>query len=118
MEHDLGLLAFGERDQLGGTDVEVVDREGVAAGAPGLGEVRELAGEKVVDDVDAVPFGEQAIDEVRPDEPASAGDQGAHQAGSGTRVWESDSPGATTYPSPDDRTVECGACADDALGCR
>ena len=68
VEHDLGLLAFGEGDQLGGTDVEVVDREGVAAGAPGLGEVRELAGEKVVDDVDAVPFGEQAIDEVRTDE--------------------------------------------------
>ncbi len=73
----------------------MVDREGVATGT-GLGEVGELAGEKVVDDVDAVPFGEQAIDEGRSDEPGAAGDQGAHQAGSGTRVWDSAAPGATT----------------------
>ena len=57
-----------------GADVEVVEAQRAARGA-GVGEVGERPGRQVVDDVDLVALGEEAVDEVRPDEARAAGHQ-------------------------------------------
>ena len=76
MEHDVGTRA-GERPEepLRIGDVGLV--EGDAAPARGV-EVLETAGREVVDDGHLVTTVEQGVDEVRPDEAGSAGDEGAH----------------------------------------
>jgi hypothetical protein len=42
-------------------------------------EVLQVAGEKVVNGEDLVPFGQKPLAEVRADEPGSAGDEGPHE---------------------------------------
>ena len=80
---------------------------------PGLGQVGERAAREVVDDVDAVALGEQAVDQGRPDEPRPAGDQCPHQPSSGIRTPVSWAPSGTTHVVADD-----GAAVEHRAGAR
>jgi hypothetical protein len=64
----------GPGDRVEIADVALVHLEGAAvSGAEG--EVVTGAGREVVEDADAVTVGEQALGDVRPDEPRAAGDE-------------------------------------------
>ena len=96
MEHDLGLPAM---DQVGHgrvADVEALEREPMAALGPGIGQVGQRSGGQIVDHVDAVALGDEAVDEVRPDEPGTACDEGLHA----TRPATCSSPPPTSAPPP------------------
>ena len=113
VEHDLGLPAADQVDDGRVADVDLVDLEVVAAVGPGLGQVGDRAAGEVVDHVDAVALGEQAVDERRADEPCSARHQRSHQLllrdphaahlvrrRSTTTSSPSTAPSSTTAPSP------------------
>ena len=67
-QHDhLGPAHTDHRVDVGAPGIEVMDLQSSASGA-GLGEVGEAPGGEVVDDVDLLAFGEQAIDQMGADE--------------------------------------------------
>ena len=72
VQHDVEFVLHPER----GRDV-VPDELELRVGAEVV-EVRQVAGDHVIDGDDVVPFGQEPLAEVRADEPGSAGDEGAH----------------------------------------
>ena len=74
MVHHVGLTQCGQRGELVGEHVERVDLQR-AAGRTRLGKVGERAGGEIVDDVDGVALGDQAIDQVGTEEPGATDDQ-------------------------------------------
>jgi hypothetical protein len=66
-----------ELGETGRADVEAVEGQLVVRVGPGLGEVRQRARGEIVDDVDGVALGQQAVDERGTDEAGAAGDQRA-----------------------------------------
>src|SRR5229473_3018449 len=100
MEHDVGTAPRTQLDELGGTDVEAMDRELVLAVGARRREIGGASAREVVDHIDRVAAGEQPVDEMRADEAASPGDQSSHAIGSGTRTLFSSPPGTTTTSSP------------------
>ena len=69
-------MTIGERHQLLGKDVELMETEPLAA--PRSGEVGETPAAQVVQGIDAVSICEEAIDEMRTDEASATGDPDPH----------------------------------------
>ena len=80
--HDhVWAVTLEQRDQALGPDVHVEERELLAVAAR-FAEVRDAPRREVVHRDHPVLFGQQAVAEVRPDEPGAAGDQDRAQRGS------------------------------------
>ena len=78
VEDQLGTTPRHQLDDRRCADVQRMDGEGPARAAAGLGQIQERARREVVDDVDLVPFDEQAVDQIGSDEPGASRDQRAH----------------------------------------
>ena len=96
MKHDLGSAPFHEGHHVRRADVERVDTQRPLATAPGIGEVGERARAQVVDDVDLVALGQQAVHQRRTDEAGAAGHECSHA--STTLIPSSTAPSATDAP--------------------
>src|SRR3954452_21248926 len=74
MEHDLGSVPLEQRQQAGGAYVHIEERVRLAVRA-GIAQVRDAAGRDGVDRDHAMVFGQEAIGQVRTDEPGAPGHQ-------------------------------------------
>ena len=84
MVDDVRRTQCGQRGELVGEHVERVDLQR-ATGRTRLGKVGEGAGGEIVDDIDGVALGDEAIDQVGTEEPGSTDDQDLHVASAGGR---------------------------------
>src|SRR5207248_6164468 len=89
-----------EVDERGGAHVEAVEGEVVVGVGARVGEVDERAARQVVDHVDRVPLGEEAIDERRPDEAGASGDERPHRGAPASTLTPSSSASAATAARP------------------
>ena len=78
VEDDLRSTAGDHLDQLAGADVELVEGELVGPIGPGRGQVGQRPARQVVDHVDGMALGQEPVDQVRADEPGTAGHQRPH----------------------------------------
>ena len=110
--HHVRLTQCGQRGELVGKHVERMDLQR-AAGRTRLGKVGEGAAGEIVDDIDGVALGDEAIDQVGTEEPGSTDDQDVHVASAGGRYSpDSCSPGSDPAMQAEHAACDVGALAD------
>src|SRR3954453_21221714 len=102
MEQDVRPPRRDQVDDRRRRDIEAMEREPPVRQRPRRREVAERTAREVVDDVDLPIFGEQAVDQCRPDEPGAARDERlhGHSRSAGIRPPEILVPPITVMPAP------------------
>src|SRR5687768_14429268 len=103
MKHNVGLDPPDHFDHLWGPNVGLMETKGLAPFPPGGPQVGQRPRGEVIDDVDLVVLGKEAVDEGGPDEPGTAGYQALHGAGTDGSAWMASitsSASPTAQPGP------------------